>query len=986
MRHRFFLLILSLSLPMTAKANPEAATPKITSARLRATPLVARTPDGERQIILAEIDSEGLKDVTFRLTKSDWPKPVEVRPGEIARGKQIVKLHVPVARSDGPVQAVLESSDERQNLPEVRLAVPRKWTVYLVQHTHTDIGYTRPQTEILPEHLRYIDTALDFCDLTDSYPEDARFRWTCEVSWTVREYLKRRPISQIERLKKRIAEGRIELTGMFLNMSDIADENVLAASLQPLRQIEAAVGKTIRTAMQDDVNGAAWCLPDYFTNIGIKYLTMGINKTRSLLPFDKPTAFWWESPSGKRLLAFRPDHYMTGNFWKIHEGRVDLMEPGISDYLNKLADGKYPFDRIAVQFSGYSTDNSPPARKECDLVKTWNEMYAWPKLRIATGGEFPEYVEKSHAGELSVYRQAWPDWWTDGFGSAARETAAVRETQAAMQVNEGLLAIAAALGAKLPAGVAERAAAIQEALLFYDEHTFGAAESISDPLAVNTKVQWGEKSAYAWEAVKGAGMLREEALGLLQDFVPRSAAATIAVFNTLGWERSGPVLAFIDHEILPKDGKSRIVDSQDGVEISAQLLRSRAEGSYWAFWAKNVPPLGFKTYRIMISPEKLSKPAENPSKSNVLENAFYRIEVNPRTGGIVGLLDKETGRELVDARAPWQLGQLIYEKAADRADFNKPSFPKEHPFQRTGARNVQIGDLTNGPIWKSLQIKAEADGCAEPGGVKLEIRLYETEKRVEFDFTVRKAPITSPEAIYVAFPFNAPNGRIAFEVQGGVVTPGENQLAGSASDWQTFQSFVAVRDRSGQIILGSDQVPLVQLGDINLGKWQPVTHVEKPYVYSWVMNNYWFTNFLASQDGEFRWNYYLTSIGSDSIAKAVDFGWSSRVPLVARVLTAGPAGRGQPSFSALRLDSPNIALVSARPAHDANGIIVHLREVEGKAAIARLASSAPGVEIKSVDEVNVLEETLQKGSSEIVFSPYEAKFVRLVTKYTQPPK
>lgn len=46
----------------------------------------------------------------------------------------------------------------------------RKWYVYLVQHTHTDIGYTRPQTEILPEHLRFIDYALDFCDLTDHLP------------------------------------------------------------------------------------------------------------------------------------------------------------------------------------------------------------------------------------------------------------------------------------------------------------------------------------------------------------------------------------------------------------------------------------------------------------------------------------------------------------------------------------------------------------------------------------------------------------------------------------------------------------------------------------------------------------------------------------------------------------------------------------------------------------------------------------------------
>lgn len=71
--------------------------------------------------------------------------------------------------------------------------VQRDWTIYLVQHTHTDIGYTKPQTEILSEHLRYIDYAIDYSDLTKDYPDDARFRWTCEAAWAVSEYIKVRP-------------------------------------------------------------------------------------------------------------------------------------------------------------------------------------------------------------------------------------------------------------------------------------------------------------------------------------------------------------------------------------------------------------------------------------------------------------------------------------------------------------------------------------------------------------------------------------------------------------------------------------------------------------------------------------------------------------------------------------------------------------------------------------------------------------------------
>lgn len=47
----------------------------------------------------------------------------------------------------------------------IKINPVRHWQMNLVQHTHTDIGYTRSQMEILAEHLRYIDYALDFVTL-----------------------------------------------------------------------------------------------------------------------------------------------------------------------------------------------------------------------------------------------------------------------------------------------------------------------------------------------------------------------------------------------------------------------------------------------------------------------------------------------------------------------------------------------------------------------------------------------------------------------------------------------------------------------------------------------------------------------------------------------------------------------------------------------------------------------------------------------------
>ena len=104
----------------------------------------------------------------------------------------------------------------------------------------------------------------------------------------MRQYLNDRPAAQIARLKQRVREGRIEITGLLINMSELATENSLAALVRPVRMFTEQFGIPVRTAMQDDVNGAGWCLADYLNGMGIRYLNMGINKTRSLLPFDKP--------------------------------------------------------------------------------------------------------------------------------------------------------------------------------------------------------------------------------------------------------------------------------------------------------------------------------------------------------------------------------------------------------------------------------------------------------------------------------------------------------------------------------------------------------------------------------------------------------------------------------------------------------------------------------------------------------------------------
>ncbi|MBT6765866.1 MAG: glycosyl hydrolase family 38, partial [Prolixibacteraceae bacterium] len=324
-----------------------------------------------------------------------------IKETEVKFGYNYVKIDLPKVEESRIAEYKLEINDFVEE-GKVTINPVKKWRVNFVQHTHTDIGYTRSQTEILAEHLRYIDYALDYCDNTDNYPEDSKFRWTCEATWPVDEYLKSRPAEQIERLKKRVAEGRIELTGMYFNFNELPDEQILAASLQPIKRFREN-GLDVKVAMQNDVNGIGWCLNDYYHDIGIKYLNMGTHGHRALIAFDKPTLFWWESPSGKRMLAYRAEHYMTGNtVFKIHAGDFNIFEDELLSYLMELEEKGYEYDLISIQHSGFLTDNAPPSTLASEMIKQWNEKYIWPKLKTATASEFFEEMEEKFSNDFQV--------------------------------------------------------------------------------------------------------------------------------------------------------------------------------------------------------------------------------------------------------------------------------------------------------------------------------------------------------------------------------------------------------------------------------------------------------------------------------------------------------------------------------------------------------------------------------------------------------
>jgi alpha-mannosidase len=938
----------------------------------------------KQEELLIREGEKRLQAVRFSFVHLDEAVDAVIKVGEYASkntklqpGYNAVRLWLPEIEKSTGYTARIRIGNDPLLTRNFFLKPVRKWQVFFVMHTHTDIGYTRPQSEILPEHLRFIDYALNFCDQTDPFPDESRFRWTCESSWAVREYLKCRPPQQVERLKRRIKEGRIEVTGLFFNFSEIISEHMLAAQLEPVRLFKE-YGIPVKTAMQNDVNGAGWCLIDYFQDTGIRYMVMGEHGHRALIPFDKPTAFWWESPSNKKVMAFRADHYMTGNKMGIHTDNPEYFEKNLLEYLNNLASKEYPYNEVAIQYSGYITDNSPPALMGIRQIKSWNEKYIWPKLRSAVVGEFMDQIYEKHRHGLPAYRAAWPDWWADGFGSAARETAAARRAQAELTAVQALLTMAALKEQNIPPGTHEKITAIHDAILFYDEHTFGADESIGNPFSENTMVQWEEKAAYVWEARKKLRLLKEEAMGLIQTVLPGAETPTIAAFNTLNHRRSGLMKLYIDHELLPP-GKSFALIDGSGKKIKAQPMGSRSDGTYWGIWVEKLPPFGYKIYRIVVD-KKNSGSRTIPKKEVYIgpfENNYYRITVDPESGAVSSLFDKDMKQELVDQKSPWKLGRFIYEELSNRQQLEH--FRLMEKPRLTTLSDVKIEGQQDGPVWKSLFINGRIPRCVDKDGVRCEIRLFHFEKRVEFHFSMRKLTVLTPESVYVAFPFAMPGAEIYFEVQGAAIRPGKDQLPRTSSDWNTIQDFTAIRSHDGQIVFGSRDILLAHFGDLNIGKFQPISKPEHPHVYSWVLNNYWVTNFKAYQEGELKWSYFITSSKENSNTFASNFARGSIVPIPGRVFPAGvrkEENRISQQFtgSLLTFDTPNVLLVSAEPAREGGGIILHLRELDGKLTIISLSDFSNN----RVFELNALHEHLKTIKSTLKLGPYETKFLKIV--------
>ena len=198
-----------------------------------------------------------------------------------------------------------------------------------------------------------------------------------------------------------------------------------------------------------------------------------------------------------------------------------------------------------------------------------------------------------------------------------------------------------------------------------------------------------------------------------------------------------------------------------------------------------------------------------------------------------------------------------------------------------------------------------------------------------------------------------------------------------------MQHWGAVHDGAVTAAVIAVDAPMVAFGDVVRGEWPAEFAPKSATVFSWLMSNYWSTNFVSSQGGEFTFRYAFVSGAKFEPAQLTRSGWAQMTPLESDVVSASLRPSPVHSASFLTLDNANVVLSTWKRAEDGNGSILRFTEIAGQPQTLHL--STPHLQLDKVWKCSLLEECTQElpvrdGGVAIEMKPFEILTLRLETQ------
>ncbi len=812
-------------------------------------------------------------------------------------------LEVPVpavkAPTVSPLGIEISGAPGRKVNVTLKPVTPRSF--YFLPHSHNDIGYSDIQTDVEKKQHKNLRDAVALARRTANYPLEARFKWNSEIMWAVESYLDQATDSARRDFINAVKQGSIGLQALYANeLTGICRPEELFHLTDCARRLSERYGLVINSAMITDIPGYTWSIVPALAQCGIEYLSSGPNYVPSLPDGgdriggstrawgDRP--FYWTSPSGKDKILF----WVAGRGYSWFHGWIagkagSGTKENLFDYLTELDSADYPYDLVQVRYTVVS-DNGPVDPALPDFVRSWNEKYLSPKIVISTSSQMFEDFEKKYGDRLPVHEGDFTPYWEDGALSTARELSLVKKSAERLLQTEVMYSMI-----NPNAYDAEKFYQAWRNILLFDEHTWGAWNSISEPDSPFVTAQWSIKQRYALDADSQSKELLKSISGSAEN-----QPSFFEVLNTNSWPRT-------DLVILAKEqsGQGDRVTDESGKAVPSQRLST----GELAFLASDVPAMGSKRYRI--GPGTAKYRDKGKISAGTLENQLLRVTVNEKTGSIVSLRAKESGEEFADTTIQSGINEYLYVPGRDPASALKSGPPR-------------ISIKERGPLVYTLTISSDAPGC---NSLTREVRLADGMGRVDIFDTIDKKKVRDKEAVHVAFPFSVPGGQLRTDNGWGIVRPDTDQLAGSCHDYLSAQRWVDISGPRSGVTWATDYAALIEVGEMTSEiqsagghrAWRESCGSSTTF-YSYVMNNYWHTNYKADQEGPVTLRYAIHPHGGFDPTACYRFGVEINQPLILRMVGKGST-KPRPL---IRPSSPAVVITSIKPSEDGQGVVMRL--------------------------------------------------------------
>jgi len=824
----------------------------------------------------------------------------------------------------------------------------RKWKVYVVKSSHEDIGYENYIFKKQRGIAGNIDLAREIArprviDASGT-KRNVGYHYAMETILFQRNYLEERG----EREWRKFIDEEVKSGGKGLSLMAAPSgvhthwmdyEQLARVGYPARRETRDRFGLDLKTAFIVDNPSLSWSGAQAFAASGIKYVARfgqgwraggNVNYDRTKVP----AIFWWEAPDREHKVLFAWTQTYPMIFWwgQTNGGYYGdlgtLPARWVNNHLQMIEDGAirgpYPYDAMIIPDYG---DHETPKFDE-RIYRNWRAAYRFPEIKFEDPENFFSYIESKFGANLPTLRGDLNNFSADYSSIDPVSQGWKRSASRLLPAAEGLAALASLATpsfALLPSTV-ERT---YTRMFDYDEHSWPTLPPVADEQLFNA----------VW--VKNHEALR--ALTISKELFGQSSRAfganlasrgegTFAVFNPLTFARTS--LVDVDADILA------VVDLRSGLLIPTE---PKVQGGR-SFIARDIPSFGYALFQKSTKAPEGEFPAELTADSTGISNAFYRVSFDPASGAISSVIDKISGRELVDQTAGYRLNQLVYVHKNSRESLE--GF--EHiPASPSGRIHQRLRDRVSYTV--------SYDDAKLGGMVEQTVTLFSGVKRIDFTNRLTSIDVMGAkvyedryrENIFFAFPFAVEDGQIRAEYAGGVVRPYDDQLRWGSHDYLTVNRWMDVSNASGGVTLSTQEASTFHLGEIRYNRFSVDYKPAKPWLFSYAWSNRMAGLLtLDPEDLNATFSYSLTSYsGAWNSGAASNHGWDTASPLLVIPATGGSDSRWkEKQDSLLKVDKANVQLTVLKASGQAGrGLVARFIETAGLPTEFELDASALGI-------------------------------------------